>query len=225
MKRKIDIRIPIIILLAIILIIMCYFYFRESSTQTNNAQFDTSKTTSNTETNSSNSKTNAKTTTTTTSTTTTISSTNEVSSALTENLELHATYYLEESYIQTNQLVKAGENILKYTNGTYLTAPYDCVITEINIPDEEAKCTNEHYVKISSNNNLMVQFKVDETKMNAISLGQEASIQISAYEDKTLEGVVTNISSTASNGKFTVTVEFENDSEVMLGMTAIVTIK
>lgn len=35
-------------------------------------------------------------------------------------------------------------------------------------------------------------------------------------------GIVTNISSTASNGKFTVTVEFENDGEIMLGMTAVV---
>lgn len=149
-----------------------------------------------------------------------ITGTGEVSSALTENLELHATYYLEESYVQTNQLVKAGENILKYTNGTYLVAPYDCVITEINIPETSEKCTNEHYVKIASNNSLRVQFKVDESKISSVSWGQSASVSISAFEDKTLEGVVTNISSTASNGKFTVTVEFDNDGDVMLGMTA-----
>lgn len=33
------------------------------------------------------------------------------------------------------------------------------------------------------------------------------------------------IDSTASNGKFTVTVEFENDGEVKIGMTAVVTVK
>lgn len=117
-----------------------------------------------------------------------------------------------------------GENILKYTNGIYLTAPYDCVVTEINIPDIQGKCTNEHYVKISSNNNLIVQFSVDETNINSISLGQTAQIQISAYENKVIEGVVTNISNTASNGKFTITVGFENDGEIMMGMTATVTI-
>lgn len=224
MKGKIDLRIPIIIVLTIILIIMCYFYFKDDSVQKiNTMQIDMSEITDNAEADSTNDS--SKKTSTKTSSNTAISSTTEVSSGLSENLELHATYYLEESYVQTNQLVKAGENILKYTNGTYLTAPYDCVITEINIPDKEAKCTNEHYVKISSNNTLMVQFKVDETKIDAISLGQEASIEISAYEDKVLEGVVTNISSTASNGKFTVKVEFENDGDVMLGMTAVVTIK
>lgn len=103
---------------------------------------------------------------------------------------------------------------------TYLVAPYDCVITEINIPESGEKCTNEHYVKVASNNTLSVQFKVDETKVSSISLGQSASVSFSAFEDKSLEAVVTNVSNTASNGKFTVTVEFDNDGDVMLGMTA-----
>jgi len=83
--------------------------------------------------------------------------------------------------VEEDDTVKKGENILKYSNGTYLVAPYDCVITEINIPESGEKCTNEHYVKVASNNTLSVQFKVDETK---------------------------------------VTVEFDNDGDVMLGMTA-----
>lgn len=154
----------------------------------------------------------------------TITGTGEVKSALTENLELHATYYLEKNYVQTNQLVKSGENILEYTNGTYLVAPYDCIITEINIPKTGEKCTNEHYVKIASNNTLSVQVQVDESKISLISLGQSASVDITALEDKNLDAVVTNISSTASNGKFTVTVEFDNDGDVMPGMTTAVTI-
>ena len=213
-KEKIDFRIPIIIILTIILIVMCYFYFKDDSSNfLNDFQFDMNEISGNfnTDTNTSN--------------TTILSAKSEISSSLSENIELHATYYLEESYIQTSQLVKAGENILKYTNGTYLIAPYDCIITEINIPDEEEKCTNDHYIGISSANNLMVQFRVDETKINSINLGQVASIEITAYENKILEGYVTDISSTASNGRFTVTVEFENDGEILIGMTSNVTIK
>lgn len=90
--------------------------------------------------------------------------------------------------VEEDDTVKKGENILKYSNGTYLVAPYDSVITEMS-------------------------------KISSVSLGQSASVSISAFEDKTLEGVVTNISSTVSNGKFTVTVEFDNDGDVMLGMT------
>lgn len=206
MKEKFDFRIAIIIILIIILIVMCYLYFKDSSKQNlSNMEFNSSKLTENTN-------------------NVILNITSEVTSSLSENIELHATYYLEECYVKTNQSIKAGENILKYTNGTYLTSPYDCVITELNIPDEETKCTNEHYIGISSINSLQVQFKVDETKINSIALGQEARIKIEAYEDKVLQGYITNISSTANNGKFTVTVDFENDGEVLLGMTANVTI-
>lgn len=205
MRIKFNFRILIIIILTLILIVMCYFYFKEDSTQIPDTDRLMTNSTQN-ETNSTNTK--------------IIQTTSEIISSLTEKIELHSTYYLEESYVQTNQMVKAGENILKYSNGNYLTAPYDCVIGEINIPNKGEKCTNEHYVEISSNNGLAVQFKVDETKIDQLSLGQEAEIQIEAYEDKTIIGNITSISSTASNGKFTVTVEFENDGEVMIGMTA-----
>ena len=212
MKGKVDFRIPIIIILTIILIIMCYFYFKEDDMQPmGDLNFDFSEISGNFNNNSNSNK-------------TILSTTSEVTTSLSENIELHATYYLEESYVETNQKIKSGENILKYTNGNYLTAPYDCVITNINIPDEEEQCTNEHYIEISSINSLQVQFKIDETKVDSIELGQEATIEIVAFEDKTLQGYVTNISSTASNGRFTVTVEFENDGEILLGMTANVTI-
>lgn len=215
MKKKIEPKILIIILLTIILIIMCCIYFNSrnsgSSQISNIKQFDMTQIQDNTQESE-------------TAESTTITNTCEVDSALTENIELHATYYLEESYVYENQLVKYGENILKYTNGTYLTAPYDCVITKINIPDEEEQCTNEHYIQVSSNNTLCVQFKVDETEISSINLGQEATVKISALDDKEYDGVVTNISSTASNGNFTVTVEFENDGDIKLGMSATVTV-
>lgn len=212
MKRKIDFRIPSIIILTIILIIMLYFYFKDDNYMDfGKMNFDFSAMSGNFNNNSNSNK-------------TILSTTSEVKSGLTENIELHATYYLEESYVKTNEKVKSGENILKYTNGKYLTAPYDCVITNINIPNEERQCTNEHYIEISSINSLQVQFRIDETKVNSIKLGQEATIEIGAYESKTLKGYVTKISSTASNGRFTVTVEFENDGEILLGMTTNVTI-
>lgn len=210
MKSKKFLKILIIVIILIILIVTGVICLNNNKSKSNDRNFDVSKMNDMQKDSKMNQSENK----------TMITGTGEVSSALIENLELHATYYLEECYVQTNQLVKSGENILKYTNGTYLVAPYDCVITEINIPESGEKCTNEHYVKVASNNTLSVQFKVDETKVSSISLGQSASVSFSAFEDKSLEAVVTNVSSTASNGKFTVTVEFDNDGDVMLGMTA-----
>ncbi|MBO5397970.1 MAG: HlyD family secretion protein [Clostridia bacterium] len=212
MKRKLDYRIPVIIILIIIFLIMFYVYLKSESEQ----NFDSSE--------YANDFASTDNETTQNTTSTTITANCEVQSNLSEKLEVHATYYLSESYIELNKVIKAGENILKYTNGKYLQAPYDCVITESNIPDVDEKCTNEHYIKIESINNLMVQFEVDETEISNVTLGQNAIIKLETFEDKSLQGNVINISNTASNGKFTVTVQFDNDGDIMLGMTANVTI-
>lgn len=105
--------------------------------------------------------------------------------------------------IEKNQLVKTGENILKYTNGTYLVAPYDCYITELNLPDLNGKILNSHYVGISSSNSLMVTMGIDETNIEKVSVGLEATIEVTSL-GKTYKGNVTYIASTGSNGKFEV---------------------
>jgi uncharacterized protein YxeA len=155
--------------------------------------------------------------------TTTLKTTSEIKSALTEDIELHATYYLEEVYVDENDFVEAGKNILKYTNGTYLVAPYDCYIIELNLPDIEGKVLNSHYVEISSSNSLMVIMNVDETNIENVSVGLEATIEVTSL-DKTYKGNVTNIASTGSNGKFEIEIEFENDGDIKIGMTGTISI-
>ena len=149
----------------------------------------------------------------------TLKQSSEVESALIEKIEPHASYYLEEVCVEENQRVEKGANLLKYTNGTYLTAPYDCSVTELNLPEKEGKIMNSHYVEISSNNVLSVTINVDETNINKINIGQEAKIKVATLE-KEYTGYVTNIASTASNGKFKIKIEFENDGNIKLGMTA-----
>jgi hypothetical protein len=153
----------------------------------------------------------------------TLKQTAEVESALTEKVELHATYYLEEVYVEENDFVEAGENILKYTNGTYLVAPYDCYVIGLNLPDLEGKILNSHYVEISSSNSLMVTMSVDETNIANINVGLDATIEITAL-GKTYTGSVTHVASTGNNGNFEIEIEFENDGDVLIGMTGEVSI-
>ena len=209
--NKIDIRIPIIIVLVIILSVMVFIYFKSDSS--NNQNIDYSQLINSSEVDETDSDNKI-----------VLSTTSQVSSALTENLELHATYKFSKLLVKKNQLIKKGTKIIKYTNGKYLKAPYDCIITDYNLPSKKGLVTNEHYITISSNSVLEVQFRIDETKVNSLSLGEDASIKISALNDKEYEGVITKISNTANNGKFTVTVEFDNDSDVKIGMTANVTV-
>ena len=154
----------------------------------------------------------------------TMSNSSSVESALVENIELHATYYYEEIYFEENEYIAEGENILKYTNGTYLKAPYNCVITEISIPEEGKQCTNSHYITIQSTDILTMSLTVDEDELDTVYIGQEAQISVDVIEDKTYTGYVTNVSNIAtyssSGSKFDVTVEFENDGQISIGMSA-----
>ena len=150
---------------------------------------------------------------------TTLKQNSEVKSALIEKIEPHATYYLEEVYVEEKQYVEKGTNLLKYTDGTYFTAPYDCSITELNLPEVNGKILNSHYIEISSNNVLAVTISVDESNINKVNVGQEATINITTLE-KEYNGYVTKVASIANNGKFDVTIEFENDGKIKLGMTA-----
>ena len=206
----------IIVILVIIEIILCIMYSKSknssynSRTNFNIEDIDisdisldtTDETTSDTSTDS-----------------TIITTSAEVTSALTESIELHTTYYLEECYVEEDDEVSSGDNLLMYTNETYLTAPYDCVINMLNVPDEGEECNN-NYIQISSTSLLAVSISVDETTVESLSLGQEAEIAISAYEDKVITGYITSISNTASGGNFTVVIEFDNDGDIKLGMTA-----
>lgn len=208
MKKKIDSKLIVIVLLLFLLIGMIYAYstdFSFGSTQnivqeeqTEEAiQFTVQKTTI----------------------TNTITSTGEINSDLEEKLELHATYYFKSIKVEENQLVEEGTKLVEYTNGTYLLAPYDCIITEISIPEEGSQCTNQHYIIVKANQRLTMSLKVDETQISDISIGQEVQIEVSVLEDKIYLGYVTSISSTASNGNFTVKIEFENDGNIKIGMT------
>lgn len=196
-------RIIIIIILTIIESIMCYYYFKNNNLVLNNKNISNYNLYTDNKTNN-------------------ISATAQIESALTENIELHNTYYIEQVYVEENQLVKQGTKILKYTNGIYLLAPYDLIITKMNIPSS-TEMINNKYISVISYNNLCVQIKVDETNINKISIGKSATIKINSI-DSEINGVITNISNTASNGKFSVTIQFTNTNNIMVGMSAKVTI-
>lgn len=209
MKKKIDFRIILIVILISILGIIVYLYtsdfsFTSSITITNQSDSTTTTLTAKAEKMTISN---------------TISDSGEITSSLTEKIELHATYYLSEILVEENQEIQSGQNILKYTNGTYLVAPYSCVITELNIPSIGEKCENSHYITISSIDTLNMMISIDEDDINKIAIGQEAQVVSSVNSDNMYIGYVTNISNTASSGKFEVKVKFSNDGNIKIGMS------
>ena len=46
-----------------------------------------------------------------------------------------------EKYKITFYIDSEETKIIEYTNGTYLTAPYDCVVIGTSLPNQDEKCT------------------------------------------------------------------------------------
>ena len=145
--------------------------------------------------------------------------TSSVSSALTEEIPLRTGYYFKEMLVDDNVVIKKGTKIIKYTNGKYLVAPYDLVITSVNLPESKKMCNSSHNITVSAFNVLSAEFRVSETKMDAVYIGKTVKVKVPALNDKEIEGIITDITSTATNGRFTVTIEFDNDGDIKIGMT------
>lgn len=83
---------------------------------------------------------------------------------------MHNTYYFKELCVEKNSYVKEGTNILKYTNGTYLVAPYDLIIADYSLPEANEMCTDSHYVEVQTTENLQTSVDVSESDMQYIEL-------------------------------------------------------
>jgi len=112
---------------------------------------------------------------------------------------------------------------LQYTDGTYLTAPYDGVISDISVPAAGAICASSNYVKIESTQDLYAALSINEADIDTVAVGQEANITLTA-NNKQYTGTIDTISDVgtyaASGSTFTANVKFANDGSVKLGMSA-----
>ena len=208
MKNK-YLSIIVIAILVIALGTICFFYFKDNgSTTSDYSSYNTSNNSSN------NSE----------SDTISFTPTSSVSSALEEEIPLRTGYYFSEALVTDNVVIKKGTKIIKYTNGQYLTAPYDLIITKFNVPDSKKICNSTHSIAVSAFNVLSATFRVDESKVDSIYIGKTVKVKVPALNDREVEGIITDITNTATNGRFTATIEFDNDGDIKLGMTINITV-
>lgn len=155
---------------------------------------------------------------------TTLTASGEVESSKLEKLYLNTNYSFLTLCAEVNEQVKKGENLLKYTNGTYLVAPYDCVIVSYSIPKAKSACTSNDYIYISSTEELNMNININEEQINNISVGQEVEIVVSYDESKVYQGTISQINEigTYENGvtNFSAIVSMKNDGNLRLGMSA-----
>ncbi|MBQ7411012.1 MAG: HlyD family efflux transporter periplasmic adaptor subunit [Clostridia bacterium] len=159
---------------------------------------------------------------------TTLTAPGEVQSANVEKLTLNTSYYYLTMCAEQDELVKEGENLLKYTNGTYVTAPYDCVITGYSVPEVKDICTSSNYIQISSVEDLYMDINIGEDKIDKVTSGQEVDIVVSYDETKEYKGTISKINAIGTRGNgatnFAAIASMKNDGNLKLGMSATCTI-
>lgn len=147
----------------------------------------------------------------------------QVSAKTTEQLELDTSKYFKAMCVEEDDTVLEGENILEYTNGTFLTAPYDCVIESINVPSTSSKATSSNYIEVSDLSTLQTSISISENEIGNVAKNQEVEITLTADETKKYTGTITKINSignySSSGTTFSAVVEFENDGNVKIGMS------
>ena len=158
----------------------------------------------------------------------TLTSSGQINAAETEKVELNTSRYFKTMCVEEDDTVKAGENILKYTNGKYLTLDRDCVITSYSVPETGDICEDNNYIEVQYLDTLNLTLSVNEVEIQNVKEGQEVEITLTADETKTYTGKISKIDSigsyASSGSTFTATVEFENDGNIKLGMTASCTV-
>ena len=154
----------------------------------------------------------------------TLTSAGEIAASSSEKLTLTTTKYFKTMCAEEGDIVQNGGNILQYTDGTYLTATYNCVIGEYSVPETSSICTSSNYVTVQNIETMEMILSIDESDINKIAVGQEVNIEISALEDNTYTGSITSVSGvgsySTSGTTFEAVVQFANDGNVKIGMSA-----
>jgi len=151
----------------------------------------------------------------------TVNSKGEVTSSLEEKVTPHTSYKFEKMAVEKGEEVKEGQPILFYANGGSMSAPYNCVVKNWNLPDKNGKLSNDHYVELAGTDVLRMELSVAEDKIMLVKKGQPATVTIKAA-DSSYKGEVVFISDMGeySDGvsTFKVDVLFNNDGSLKLGM-------
>ena len=158
----------------------------------------------------------------------TLTSSGQIETSLTKQLTLNTSYKFNSVLVETDEIVKKGTKLVKYSNGKYLVAPYDLVVTKISVPKKGKKATSSHYIEVQKVSDLIVSIAVSESELSNLSVGQEVEIALTADSTKTYTGKISKISAvgtySSSGSTFDVQVSIKNDGNIKIGMSVSCTI-
>ena len=158
----------------------------------------------------------------------TLTSSGEIEASSTEKIKLNTSYKFNSLLVEEDDMIKKGEKIIKYSNGKYLTAPYDLVIVSTSLPDKGKKATSSNYIEVYNVEEVLVKISVNESEISNIYVGEEVEIVLTSDSSKKYSGTINKISSvgtySSSGSTFEALVTIKNDGNIKVGMSVSCTI-
>jgi len=131
---------------------------------------------------------------------------------------------VEEVYVQANEEVSEGEDIILLENGSVIEAPFDGKITKISVSEGDSVDSSSSAFNIADTSLFKIETLVDESEITKVSVGQSVDVVVSAI-NKEYEGKVTSVdaegSLSGSSVSFGLEITLEGDvSDLYTGMSS-----
>lgn len=131
---------------------------------------------------------------------------------------------VEKIYVSQNDEVSEGDYLVLMENGRIMKAPYDGMITKIDVSKGDDVTNQTELMNIVDNSKYYIKSSIDESDISKVKVGQAANITVSAL-DKEYTGKITFISSEATvsgdRATFDLTITLKGDcSDLYYGLSA-----
>ena len=134
---------------------------------------------------------------------------------------------VQEVYVEADQEVSAGDELLRLNNGETFTATIDGTVTTLNVARGDAVWPQMALVTVADLSDLRVATSVDEYDVRTVEAGQQCSVTVVSL-GLTFETEIDHVDRvSASSGavaNYTVTADIDAPENVLPGMQATVTI-
>lgn len=125
--------------------------------------------------------------------------------------------------VKEGDVVKAGQTLVTFTDGSILQAQVDGIITSLSVASGDSVQISATVAHITNYSSLQTTISVDELDITKVQVEQAVKITASAFEDETFEGEVTKVAGEgiSSNGvsTFEVTVQITDPKSLKIGMS------
>lgn len=138
---------------------------------------------------------------------------------------------VDEVLVAVGDVVEEGDELVTFEDDTLdpIEASFSGEITALNVEEDGSVSMGTEVVTVTDYDHLEMVVNVDELDISKVKVGQEASIKVSALDDKEFTGKVTSVAKEANSdstsvAKYAVTVKISKPSGLLVGMTAEATI-